>query len=373
MKVLIIVDSFKGTLSSSEIGSIVSKKLMNLNIESKILPISDGGEGLLTTISKQKKVIEKKLFASNSDFQTIKTKYLIDSDTAYIEMAEINGLNLLDIKDRKPDLLSTFGLGEVILDAINNGALNIVLGLGGSATNDAGAGMLEALGIKYYDSKNSLITNIVPKYFDRIKNIDDKELLKKINNIKFTILSDVKNPLLGKDGATYIYGPQKGVKKNGIKNLEEKIKAFSKLVEDKVDKKESKSLGAGCAGGVGFSCLSYFSSKINSGIEYLLESYDFDNLIKKYDYVITGEGALDNQSLFGKVVSVICKKTIENEKKVIVITGNNKLGFEDLKKLNANYIFSIVPDVATIEESLKEPKKIFEKFINLIKWEEIIK
>ncbi|MGI6710637.1 MAG: glycerate kinase [Bacilli bacterium] len=373
MKVLIMVDSFKGTLTSQDIGNIVSKKLKKDNIKSCILPISDGGEGLLKTISKQKKVFEKSILANNPNFEKIQTRYLFDKDTAYIEMAEINGLNLVKEEHRKPIFLSTYGLGEVIFEAIKKGVVNIVLGLGGSATNDAGAGMLEALGIKYYDEKKTLIEKITPSKFKDIRYIDDTKLCKNIKNVRFTILSDVKNPLLGYEGATYIYGPQKGLQKDEMKETEEKVKFFSELIENKINEKTSIIAGAGCAGGVGFACLSYLSDKIYSGIEYLLESYDFDNLIKEYDYVITGEGALDKQSLYGKVVSVITKKTIENNKKVIIITGNNKLDETDVKDLKVEHIFSIVPDVATIKESLANPKQVFEKFIDRIKWKSIIK
>lgn len=373
MKVLIMVDSFKGTLTSQEIGDIVSKRLKKEGIESCILPISDGGEGLLKTISKQKKVAEKSIIANNPNFQKIKTRYLLDKDTAYIEMAEINGLNLVKEENRRPVFLSTYGLGEVILETIKKGVSNIVLGLGGSATNDAGAGMLEALGLKYYDEKNLLIEKITPSKFEFIKYIDDKKLCENVKDIKFTILSDVKNPLLGIEGATYIYGPQKGLKADEIEDTERKVNFFSEIIEKNINKKISMIAGSGCAGGVGFACLSYLSNKIYSGIEYLLESYDFDNLIKEYDYVITGEGALDKQSLYGKVVSVITNKTIENKKKVIIITGNNKLDDNSVKDLKVEYVFSIVPDIASINESLEKPKEIFKKFIDSIKWKSIIK
>lgn len=373
MKILIIIDSFKGTLSSQEIGEITKKRLLNLGHEVDVLPISDGGEGLLNTIEKQRKVFEKRTISNNSNFDEIKTRYLIEEKTAYIEMAEVNGLNLILEELRQPAFFSTYGLGVLIKKAISNGTKNVVVGLGGSATNDAGAGMLEALGLKFFDENFLEIKRITPFLFKKIKYIEDDCLLENIKNINIKILSDVKNTLLGKKGATYVYGPQKGIKEEELIIFEENLRYFSELVENKINKKISQIAGTGCAGGVGFACLSYLTDKIYSGIEYLLESYDFENIVKNYDFVITGEGALDTQSLYGKVVSVISEKVVQNNRKLIILTGKNGLKKAEEKVLSANFIYSIVPSVSSLEESLRNPKEVFKNFIDSIEWIQILK
>lgn len=346
MKVLSIVDSFKGTLTSVEISHIIEEELGKKGIEVTSIPISDGGEGFLDAYKFRSDFDEVTVHTFDPFRKEIDCYYLYDKETktAIIEMAKSSGITLVDKLD--PFIASTYGLGIVIKDAINHGAKEIVVGIGGSCSNDAGVGMLQALGVKFYDEDNNLIecySNIDLPLINRIELDSFKELTSKI---KFVICSDVTNPLLGPNGATYIFSPQKGAKEEDLPILEANISHFAEF-------KEGQTLqGSGAAGGVGYAFRAYFNSFFYSGISYLLEKIDFNELIRDYDYIFTGEGKVDNQSLKGKVISEIIRRCVS--KRVILICGINELDIS----LGTNVrVVSVVGQVYTIEESLKNPKE----------------
>lgn len=352
MKVLSLIDSFKGTLSSLTLGKIMTETLQKRNIEASYIPISDGGEGFLDVISFIKNV--KRINCSINDplARLIKSYYVVDNDTAYIEMAESSGLGLLKDDEKNPFLTSTYGLGELINDAFNKGYKKIIVGIGGSATNDGGAGMLEALGVKFYN-QNSEIKGLCNLKLKDIKSIDASEFNNKIKNLNITVLSDVINPLLGIKGATYVYSLQKGAKSNDLPLLEENMASYAKIVSQSIGFDASLYQGSGAAGGVGFAFHSFFKPTFVSGINYLLDLIDFNNL--DVDVIITGEGKIDYQSLDGKVISGILKR-VKNNQKVIGVCA-----IKEIEEIPNMKIYAIVDEVATVNESLLHPIETYKK------------
>lgn len=365
MRVLSIIDSFKGTVTSIELGKIISNVLNNKGVKADYLPISDGGDGFLDAI--EKIVLSKRILikVKNPLGKEIQSYFLLDKNkTAYIEMAMSSGISLLNKEELDPYITSTFGLGETIDHAIKMGVKEIVVGLGGSATNDGGSGMLEALGCRFFDKNHEIITDINGSKIDQIEYIDSTNFFKKIKNINFLILSDVTNPLLYENGATYVFAKQKGASSEDIEILEEKMKSYSLSIERHVGKSLHLSEGSGAAGGVGFAFYSMFDAKLVSGINYILDMMDFNNMLNKYDYIITGEGKIDNQSLNGKVIFEISKRA--KDKKIILVCAINEVDEITLRSRNIKSIYSIVGNNVTIEESIKNSRFYFEQLCERI-------
>ena len=280
------------------------------------------------------------------------------NNTAYIELAKASGINLLKKEELNPYIASTFGLGELINDAINCGIKKIIIGIGGSATNDGGTGMLEALGVKFYDGNNNIIKHISNGRFKEIKRIDEAAFLERIANVEFITLSDVVNPLLGNTGATYIFSPQKGASSEDLKELESNMEYYSSFKEEKRDYP-----GSGAAGGVGYALHGYFNATFFPGIDYLLDLIKFNELVKEYDVIITGEGKVDIQSLLGKVIFKISSRCVD--RKVIVLCALNELCDINLKEYNITNVYSVVSEKLNItkEDSMNDPEKCFRKLL----------
>ena len=275
MNVLTIIDSFKGTISSKDLGIITTNILGLNNIKSDYIAIADGGEGFLDAMMVNGNLKEKKVTVFDPLFRKIEAKYLVDEikSIAYIELVVSSGISLLSSDELNPFIASTYGLGEVIKDAINNGYKTICLGIGGSATNDGGAGMLESLGVKFY-SQDKLIERVKNIDFPIITNIDTSEFDLFIKDTKFIVLSDVLNPLLGEKGATYVFSKQKGAKLEDLPLLEENMRKYSLF-----KKAYRENPGCGAAGGVGFAMHAYFKAEFYPGLDYLLDLIKFDEII----------------------------------------------------------------------------------------------
>ena len=357
MKILSIIDSFKGTFTSLEISHIVKEELEKKGAEVTCIPISDGGEGFLEAynyINHLEKVNVKTL---NPLGKEIDAYYLFDEkkQMAVIELAISSGITLIKKEEKNPFKANTYGLGLVIKDAINHGAKSILIGIGGSASNDGGSGMLEALGVKFYDKDGNLITGLCNEKLGLIERIDQKEFKEFVSKVRFDVCSDVTNPLLGPNGATYVFSRQKGAKEEDLPILESNLEHFSDFLEGKTIK------GTGAAGGVGYALKAYFNSFFHSGISYLLEEIHFNSMIREYDYIITGEGKIDKQSLTGKVISEIVRRCIT--KRVLLLCGVNEL----TESLGTNVrIVSVVGPNCTLEDSLKDPEKTMRNAIKRI-------
>ena len=357
MKVLSIIDSFKGTISSKRLNELVTLELTKKGYLVDSVAIADGGDGFCDAMADiLKGVSYKKVNVFDPLFREIESEYLVDkiNNVAYIELAKASGINLLTKEELNPFIASTYGLGQLINDAIISGIKKIIIGIGGSATNDGGTGMLEALGVKFIDVNNQTINHISNGKFKEIKRIDESEFLEKIQGIEFITLSDVSNPLLGSTGATYIFSPQKGGKREMLAELESNMEYYSSFKKEVRDNP-----GSGAAGGVGYALYGYFKATFYPGIDYILDLIDFNELVKKYDYIITGEGKVDIQSLLGKVIFKIASRC--GDKKVIVVCALNDLEDVNLKDYNIDKLYSVVSNERNVtrEDSMSNPEECF--------------
>ncbi len=331
--IVIASDSFKGTLASEEICEIFKDVLEKFpKFRATYLPIGDGGENSLVAISEN--IHGRYLSVKTSDpyFNKINVKYYLDAqNNAYIETATSAGLHLSDKLD--PSLATTYGVGEQIKDAIKRGAKTIYIFLGGSATNDAGCGLFSALGTKFYNQNNEVFipTGGTLKNITHINNEKTKNLLK---NIKVIGLVDVQNKLYGPDGAASVYAPQKGADPQMVKQLDDGLKHFAKIAKKVLEKDIRKLKGGGAAGGLGAGIVAFSDGSLQPGIETILDLVKFDALISDADYVITGEGKLDAQSFYGKVISGVAKRAARQNKDVIIIAGTSEI---TLKKAQKKY------------------------------------
>lgn len=320
-KIVVIPDSFKGCLSSYEVANIIKTTLNHLFPTAEILGIqvSDGGEGLVESylaVLGGKKIA---LTTKGPYLEPIESYYgLLDGHVAVIEMAASAGLPL--VKNQKnPSLTSTYGVGALIIDAINHGAKKIILGLGGSSTNDMGMGMASCLGVKFYNQNHELFLP-VGKTLGDIADIKTDEINPQLANVEFITLCDVKNPLYGPTGAAYVFARQKGADDEMIKLLDENMRKLAFLLKEKF-RFEANFEQAGAAGGMTVSTKLFLNSQIKSGITSFLEMINFAKLIKDADYIITGEGKLDWQSLNGKVIDGISRYADQYQIPLYAIVG----------------------------------------------------
>lgn len=364
-KILCMIDSFKGSMTSKALGEIAKDTLIQKGHQVSYFPISDGGDGFLDTIEHIFHYKKRTVSVANPNGDIVQASYLYDeqSKSAYIEMAQSSGIHLIDIKETSIFKRSTFGLGELIYDCINQGMKKIYIGLGGSATNDGGAGMLSAIGLKFLNDQNKVIENITPSDFLSIKGIDTSRFIDEYSNIEFILLSDVDNPLLGFRGSSYVFGPQKGLKQNEIPISESFMSHYATKLEEAFKRSKREVKGSGAAGGVGFGLMTACDAVYKSGIDEILSKIELNHT--DYDYIITGEGKIDDQSLNGKVIYGIIKKF--KGSKIILVCGKNELSKDNLSELGVYAIYDIMGDLkVTLEQSMGEPAKYFKQLMETI-------
>ncbi|WP_231723753.1 glycerate kinase [Gemella sp. oral taxon 928] len=365
MKVMIAMNEFKGCLTSKELSLIIEKTIKNVNKKIDIVKevIADGGDGFLDIFEN----FDKKTFTTvNAIGEKTEVKYLVNHNTkeAVIEVAEIVGIRNLSKKECNPYKTTTYGLGILINTLLYEGIKTFTIGLGGSATNDCGIGMLSALGIKFYDENNNLCVRGISELKNIVK-IDDTMVSKYLKYAKFNLICDVENPLYGKNGATYIFGGQKGLDERDFSIVDDYVKNFSKVVYDKYKKDFSIIKGSGAAGGLAYAFLNFTNSKMFKGSEYMINYLDIENKIRDIDVLITGEGCLDKQSFMGKAPIELAKIAKKNNKKVIFLAGS--ITDDELEQLSENNkelidaSFTIQRGVISIREALD--KKIATKNI----------
>lgn len=346
MNIIIAPDSYKETLSANEVANTIEKSFKKIFPKSNIekIPLADGGEGTVKTLvdSKNGELIKK--MTQDPLGRTICSFYGIinNGKTAIIEMATSSGLELLKEEEKNPLLTSTYGFGQLINHALQKGVKEFILGLGGSATNDAGIGMLQALGAKFYNNQNQEISRDA-KEIDQITSMDISSLEKKFKDIKINVACDVINPLCGKNGASYVFGKQKGADEEMIKQLDFNLSHFANLCEKTFNKSTQNIEGAGAAGGLGFALVTFLNAHLQSGIELVMNSVDLEKKIQKADLVITGEGKMDTQSIQGKTPIGVAKLAKKYDKKVIAIAGCLDEGYEIVYDYGIDAIFACTP------------------------------
>lgn len=356
-KVVIIPDSFKGSLSAAEVAETCRKSLAMVYPEAEpvLLPLGDGGEGTMEVFRKNGYSKEITTEISDPLRRRINSGFLVteDGSKAYIESASACGLTLLAEHERNPLETSSFGLGMLIKRAVESGCREITIGLGGSATNDGGMGMLNALGFQFLDSDGKELTPVGKNLIKICSVSSSKSFTDNLKSVRFTGLSDVKNLLLGENGATKIFSPQKGAGANEIEYLEEGMKHYARLMEIFCGKNYSEIPGAGAAGGLGFALLSCLKGEIKSGADFVIEMLRFKEHLQGADLVVTGEGFIDGQTLMGKALSAIANECRQAKVPLIALAG----GVKDAEKLNQEgfqAVFSILQSCVSLSEAMSK-------------------
>jgi glycerate kinase len=359
MKILIAPDKFKGSLSAQKVCDAIEKGIKKHDSTIEVIkhPLADGGEGTLEILQHYFPLKQVVLEVQDPLFKTIRSSYFVSNDTAYIEMANASGLQLLKKEVQNCNFTSTIGTGQLIKDAISKGFKNINLFIGGSATNDGGIGMATALGYKFFDAKGDLLKPI-GKELINISKIDSSSLFFDLNKINFTVICDVKNPLFGKNGAAFIYASQKGASKKEIELLDKGLQNFSVQVQNYLNISVADIEGAGAAGGLGAGAVAFLNAKTQSGIEFVLEQTNFSDQINKgIDLIITGEGSVDKQTLEGKVIKGISTIAIQNNIPFYIISGIVKDKQLIEKHLKPSGIHSIMELDVSLENAIKNASK----------------
>jgi glycerate kinase len=355
MRVIIAPDKFKGSLSAIEVCVAIEDgiKKFDSSIETIKHPLADGGEGTLDILQNYFEVNTFEVLVKDPLFKDITATYMVSNDTAYIEMSNASGLQLLKEEEKNCYYTTTFGTGQLILDAVQKGFKNIVLFIGGSATNDAGIGMAIALGYQFYNAANESVEPI-GKSLLSINRIENDKLLFNLKDINFTVVCDVKNPLYGPNGAAYVYGGQKGASLEEIETLDLGLQNFSKQVSKYLNKEVAYIPGAGAAGGLGAGAVCFLNATIKSGIDFVIEQTGFDELLKnQVDLIITGEGSVDKQTIEGKVIKGISQRAIQNQIPFSIIAGIVKDRKLIQENLHPKSIASIVELGVTTEDAME--------------------
>lgn len=346
MRTLVLMDSFKGSLTSTEAGEAVREGILDMDVsqEVSVYPFADGGEGTLEAfLSADNKSRKYMVAVCNPLGRVINAEYgVLSGGTVIIESAKACGLNLIGITEREPLCATTYGLGELIKDAIGRGYREYIIGIGGSATNDCGLGMLSALGFEFLDKDNAPVAKSA-EGLGNVAHIVTYNAIPELKDCSFTIACDVRNPLYGRDGATYVYARQKGAKDIDLPVMDSAMKSFSDAVKATYKDADPHAEGAGAAGGLGFAFKSFLNAKMRPGAELLIQETDIENRIKDADIIITGEGCMDSQTAMGKAPARIATIAKKYGKKVIAIVGT--VG-KDYEKCYAAGIDVIIPTVA---------------------------
>jgi len=357
MKIITAIDSFKGSLNSVEAGEAIKSGILSVYPDAhvQIVPIADGGEGTVNALVTGMNGQEETLTITGPLNDSVNATYgiLPESQTAIIEIAQASGLVLVPKAKRNPMHTTTYGVGELIKAAIQKGCRHFIIGLGGSATNDAGIGMLQALGFEFYNGAN-LPVGIGGHALNEIKSIKTTHALSELSECTFSIACDVVNPLYGRNGAAYIYGPQKGATPEIVSELDQGLINFSEIVKKERNLDVAQTPGAGAAGGLGYAFLSFLNAKLESGIDIIIRETKFKQHVKDADFVITGEGCLDHQTAMGKAPIGITKIAKQTNAKVIALAGNVSDDAVACNEAGIDAYFSIQPAPTTLKNAMKK-------------------
>ncbi|MDA7028602.1 glycerate kinase [Bacillus sp. CLL-7-23] len=359
MKFVIAPDSFKESMTSVEVADSIENgfKTVFPHAEYLKIPVADGGEGTVHALvnATNGRLIQKTVTGPLESSIQATYGLLGDGKTAIIEMAEASGLHLVPTRKRNPLLTTTRGTGELIMDAVEKGVSKIIIGLGGSATNDGGAGMASALGVKFLDYDGHEISD-GGGALAQIAKIDISTMHPRLRDITFEAACDVDNPLIGPYGASVIFGPQKGATDEMITVLDQNLKHYSDVIKRELKCEVDILPGAGAAGGLGAGLSAFLKAELKSGVEIVLDTLAFSEQIKGADLVITGEGRIDGQTIHGKTPIGIAKRAHQVGIPVIAIAGSLGAGHKFVYDHGISALFSIVPGVTSLEDSLTNGK-----------------
>lgn len=362
MKIVLAPDKYKGSITGIEFCDIIEPIITSeTNAEVIRLPLADGGDGTIEVVDFYLSGETVRVQVNDPLFRIIEASYLFSeaSKVAFIEMAEASGVKLLKEKERNCMHTSTYGTGELINDAIERGAEHIILGIGGSATNDCGIGMASALGYKFFDDYNNEIKPI-GRNLIKVKTIDASNVNFKIKTTKIEIACDVKNPLYGSQGAAYVYGKQKGASPAEIELLDQGLQNISQVIDQHFNLDTQNIVGAGAAGGMGAGTVAFLNGKLKSGIDLIMQIAEFKNNIKDADWIVTGEGRLDDQTLSGKALSGIISVAKQDKIKVAALCGSTDLLPNEITNMGIAYCKTIMDKANSFEDAIENTPEYLE-------------
>lgn len=357
MNVLIAMDSFKGCASSHELSCAIEKGIKGVYPDAWIraYEIADGGEGTLEAmvVNGGGEIFTCKVHDPLMNVIEAQYGILGDGTTCVIEMARASGLPLVPKEKRNPLLSTTFGVGELIKEALSKGCRTFIVGIGGSATNDAGVGMLQALGFSFLDKEGKEV-GLGGGALGDVVRIDTSNALRALHECTFTIACDVDNPMYGERGAAHIYARQKGASEADVLLLDANVRHFAQVIEKALGKEVAHIEGSGAAGALGGGFLAFLNARLCSGIDIVLDAIDFDAKVKEVDFVITGEGKIDAQSLMGKVISGIAKRCVKADVPLIALAGSVEEDAFVSHESGVSALFSILHAPMSLEEAMEK-------------------
>ncbi|WZL82040.1 glycerate kinase [Vallitaleaceae bacterium 9-2] len=373
MKILIASDSFKGSLSSKDICDIATDALTSVLPQAKIhaIALADGGEGTVEALVESTNGVYRNLNVIGPLGEKVSATYGIlgDGQTAVIEMSSASGIMLVPQEKLNPLLTTSFGTGELILDAIGQGCTKIIMGIGGSATNDGGVGMLQALGYHFLDHQGKEI-EYGGQSLHQIASITFEDVCTDLKDIEFVVACDVDNPLTGPTGATYVYGPQKGGTPDKLKRLEEGMLIYRQRMIDFLGKDVNDLPGSGAAGGMGAGLMAFLDATTGSGFQIISETIALENIIKQeaFDYIFTGEGQLNYQTLHGKLPHGIARLGKKYGVPVIAVVGSLNSGYEQMYDEGLTAAFSIISYPMSLDEAIINARELaYQTYQNIAK------
>ena len=363
MKVLIAPDSFKDSLNAMEVANAIANGILEVDNSAEIqkIPLADGGEGFTNALILAQGGNEVEVEVLDPLQRPIKATYGILSDgTAIIEMAAASGIELLTLEERNPLVTSTIGTGMMIRDAIQRGSRKIIIGIGGSATNDGGVGMAKALGYRFLNSNDQPIPE-GGGFLNQLHHIDNKNVMPELQQVEILVACDVTNPLTGSNGASAIYGPQKGATAEMVNQLDKNLDHLAKIVKDQLNIEVLKIPGGGAAGGLGAGLVAFANGKLQSGFDIVSQQTELEEAVANCDLVFTGEGKIDGQTIHGKTPWGVAQIALKYDKPVIGIAGTLGEGYQQLFHEGFKSIFSISQGPSDLQYCLKNASRLIKE------------
>ena len=355
MKVVIAIDSFKGSLSSLEAGGAVREGVLKADESAEVVirPLADGGEGTVDAlaIGLGGEMIEADVTGPLGE--RVRAKYcIVKGSTAVIEMAQAAGLPLVPAELRDPMNTTTYGVGELILDAIRRGCRSFIVGIGGSATNDGGTGMLSALGFEFLD-KNGEKISFGARGLEALASVSAENVIPELRECSFRVACDVNNPLCGERGCSAVYGPQKGATPESVKIMDGWLGKYAEVAKSAFPNADPNYPGAGAAGGLGFAFKTFMNASLESGIGIILDETELERHIADADVVVTGEGRIDFQTAMGKAPIGVAKLAKKHGKRAIAFAGCVTADAEECNNHGIDAFFPIIRGITTLDEALR--------------------
>lgn len=355
MKVVIAIDSLKGSLSSMEAGMAIKDGILAAKPDAEVIvkPLADGGEGTTDALIEGMNGERIDLTVTGPMHTPVDAYYgyLKDTNTAVMEMASAAGITLVPDSEKNPLLATSYGVGEMINDAIQRGCRNFIIGIGGSVTNDGGIGMLKALGVRFLD-ENGEDAGEGGQALAKVARIDVSGMNPLLKECHIQVACDVNNPLCGENGSTYVYGPQKGVTEDMKKTLDEAMAHFARVTSETLENDYMNTPGAGAAGGLGYAFLAYTGAALTPGIELILDAVGLEEELSGADVVVTGEGRLDFQTAMGKAPVGVARLAKKYNAKVIAFAGSVTKEATACNKEGIDAFFPILRGVCTLAEAM---------------------